>query len=174
VPPADDVQRRYTEMEAKFAALEATNAQREAALKQASERIEAMERQERRKRFTDIVLGRGGNGDGVRWFGEVDKHVGRLEKLASAWGEDSDEFREFVADQQAAAERLHESGFYKELGTGATGRPTEAARFEVEARKYAEENGLGRGPVAEAKAMEQMLERDPALYQRLLAEEKGG
>jgi hypothetical protein len=177
-PPAatDDLARRYTEMETKFAAMESARATEQAALKAATEQLAAIQATERRKRFTDIVLGRDGAGDGARWFGDVAKHVSLMERLATTFGEDSDDFKAFVEQQRATAEQVRAAGLYREIGTGARfddGRPSVHAEIEAKAREFAEAAGTKpNDALALAQAKIEALRANPALYERAMAEER--
>lgn len=71
------------------------------------------------KRLADEVYGRVEGG--VRWFGESDKHVAFLTKLASAFGEGADEFKAYVEQQRATAQQMAKSELFREVGAQGAG-----------------------------------------------------
>jgi hypothetical protein len=75
---------------------------------------------ERQRRFSEMVAGRGGAGDGAPWAGDQAKHITLLEKVADQFGEDSEVFTEYVEQQAAIAAQLKESSLFSELGTSAS------------------------------------------------------
>lgn len=125
-----ELQERYGELEAKNAELaqkygelevqnKALSAEATAAKKESesySERITALETAARHKRFTDLVTGHGGAGDGQHWFGEPEQHVGLLMQLAEAFGEDSDAFKSYVSQQEKTATAVAASVQHSEVG----------------------------------------------------------
>lgn len=84
-----------------------------------AEKIATLERSGRTQRFSAEVYGRSDDNQ-TRWFGEPEKKVSMLESLSEKFGEDSDEFKEYVSDQRAYAAQLKHSSLFKEHGrTGA-------------------------------------------------------
>jgi hypothetical protein len=83
-------------------------------------RVVGFEAEAQRRRFTEIVLGRA-EADGARWAGEPDKHVGLMTKLAGAFGEDSQEVKDYIEQQTAIAVQLKTSSVFDEIGSGAPG-----------------------------------------------------
>ncbi len=74
---------------------------------------------ERHRRFTDMVAGHGGSGDGAAWAGDQGAQVVMLEKLADQFTEDGEVFKSFVEQQGAIAVQLKESNLFREYGTSA-------------------------------------------------------
>lgn len=114
----EDQSRLFREQADQIKALTEENARTKAAAeasaaeaKAASERLTLLEVAGRTKRFTDEVMGRSEQ-NGLRWFGEVDKHVPFMEKLASAFGEDSDELKQYIENQRAHAAQLSEAAVF--------------------------------------------------------------
>ena len=137
------------------------------ALKQASDQIAEMRRDERRKRFTDEVRGVS-DASGTAWAGAIDKNVGVLETLADAVGEDSETFRDFVTQQRALAEQVRKSGLFTEIGSSQSGGTTSAwDRIEVEAHKIAADE-----KVTFAKAVDLVTQRNPTLYAEYRTEQR--
>lgn len=140
-----------------------------ASSKQQAEQIATLQAAERRKRFTDLVMGRSAEKDGLRWYGEVAQNVSMLEKMAAAFGEDSDEFRQYVAMQEATAKQLSEAT--KALGSdaGPGERNGAWARIQAEADKL-----LAADPkLTREQAVASAMERHPDLYAEYLAETRG-
>lgn len=103
------------------AAYKAAGETAQATAKALSEKVATMERDARRKRFTDEVMGRG-ESSGTRWFGEPEKHVSVLEALADANGEDSEVVRQYIETQRAAGEAIAKGGLFSELGSNGSGK----------------------------------------------------
>lgn len=125
------------------AAIKTMNEQRETEAKAYTERIEAMEREQRTRRFTELVTGRGGESDGLHFFGEPEKHVTMLETLAKAFGEDSEPFKDYVAQQSAMAKTLKESRAFQEEGSSGDGSAEgdgDADKVESEVEAYLKEH----------------------------------
>lgn len=163
---------RMTAIEAELTATKAAKESSDAALKAASETIATMQRDARRKRFTDEVMGKSAE-NGAMWAGEVAKNVSVLETLADAAGEDSETFKDFVAQQRATAAQLAKSGLFSEIGSGqggSAGVTTAWGRIEAEARKIAADE-----KVSFEQATDLVLQRNPSLYAEYRAElRKGG
>jgi cation transport regulator ChaB len=97
-----------SEKEAREASEKALKAERDAA---------------REQRFRELVAGKGGQSDGAAWTGDPDKHVNTLVKMAEAFGEDSDTFKDHVENSIAAA-NAQAQAIFKEHGTSARGQAT--------------------------------------------------
>lgn len=112
----DEQFKEFTEAKAKVEA-------NDAALKAASEKVAALEAKDRERRFRDLVMGKSGATDGAPWIGPIDENVASLERMAVAFGEDSDEFKAEVTLRQENAKRYAEAGLFKPKGS-AEGNPT--------------------------------------------------
>jgi hypothetical protein len=109
----------FREAQGKVAALEA-QLTAEAEARQASEaRVASLESDARRKRFTDMARGKGGEDDGAPWAGKIDETVADLIALAEVVGEDSDVFKNHIARNREIAKTLKES--LKPIGTSEPG-----------------------------------------------------
>lgn len=162
---------RMAAVEAELTATRAAKESSDAALKAATDTIAAMQRDARRKRFTDEVMGKSAE-NGAMWAGEVAKNVSVLETLADAAGEDSETFKDFVAQQRATAAQLAKSGLFSEIGSGhggGTSGATAWGRIEGEARKIAADE-----KVSFEQATDLALQRNPALYAEYRAEQRKG
>jgi phage I-like protein len=160
-PDIKTLSERIAAVEAELIATKAAKESSEAALKAATDTIAAMQRDARRRRFTDEVLGKSAE-NGAMWAGEVEKNVVVLETLADAVGEDSATFRDFVAQQRATAAQLAKSGLFSEIGSGqSVGLAGTSAwsRIEAEARKIAADE-----KVSFEQATDLVLQRNPELY----------
>jgi len=149
----------FVELQAKFAEVESSAKASEAALAEERERREAAEKrvsnlesEAQRSRFAEIVK------TPSPWYGDPEKHVARLMKLSEAFGEDSDVFQEYVADQRAQAEQLSKSEIFKEIGSTQTA--TTPSGFSGKLEKFREENPS----MSESEATEVLLAQDPNLY----------
>lgn len=130
-----------------------------------NKRIADLEAQNRRKRFAEMVSGR------TPWYGDAARNVARLEKLAEAFGEESDDFKEFVAEQQAIAAQMADSKLFVEIGSDRVGQAqTAAQRIDAEARKLMAEDAK----LTHAQAIMQAAERNPQLYGEYVQEMRGG
>lgn len=155
----EELQQTRAERErAEAAAIENANA-----IKAANERIATMEASARQKRYTDLVMGRGDGNDGRRWFGNTESHVRLMDRLAGAFGEDSDEFKQYVEQNRAHAEQLHTSGLFKEVGRDASGSAQSAdGQLQALARQAREANPT----LTEAQAYDQASKQRPDLLER--------
>lgn len=169
-------EQEFREAAAKYEAQIADKDRQLAALQEASktqaDQIAALVAADRRRRFTDIVMGRSGEHDGQRWYGDVSKNVAMLERLAVAFGEDSEDFKAFVDLQQANAQQLdkvtHAIG--SDAAPEANGKGGAWSRIEAEAEKLmAADTKLTR-----EQAATQVMERQPNLYSDYLAEIREG
>ena len=125
-------------------AAETERAAREAAesrVAAAETRVAVLEGAAQIRRFTDIVAGQSNGGHA--WIGDRARHVATLQRFATAFegGEDSQEFKDYVIQQDETAKQLHTSGLFRELGTsqGDDHAPDNAeARFAAGVKKYRE------------------------------------
>jgi hypothetical protein len=160
---SEDVLRQLSEERSKREALEAQLQQHSESAKAMSEQIASMQAADRRRQFTEIITGRGGSGDGSpQWFGEPEKHVVIMEKMSQAFGEDSDELKEYIDQQNAVAIALKESRAMSEEGKSGVkpGGATSETRFEAKVSEYmAANSGADYAKAAAAVAAE-----DPMLY----------
>lgn len=144
---------RVRALEADLAASKKATEERDAALKQAAERITAMEKSDRHKRFAEVVLGHDEGGNNLRWFGETEKNVSILETIADAVGEDSEQFKEFCTSQRANAELMNSKAF-KEVGKSNAVQATEPESIiEAKAKAMMEADPKLTEPEALEKAM---------------------
>lgn len=113
----------------------------ESKLKALTEKNDRLEKESRRRRFTEIVEGRTENSKN-RWFGDRQKNVDRLEKLAEAVGEDSELFREFVDREVAHANQIVNGELFSERGYQGDSDSDERPEAKVaqEARKLMSEH----------------------------------
>lgn len=121
-------------------------------IKQLKEQVTTLRANERRTRFTDVVK------NPHRWYGDAEKHVARLERLADAFGEDSEDFKDYVSEQQTLAKNLAESEHFREIGTEQ--RSNADSGFRQALKSYQEANP-GK---TEAEAMAAVLAASPQYY----------
>ena len=156
----------YREYQAKLTERESELADLRSFKDSAESRIAAMERDDRRKRFTDIVLGRANGSDGAAWPGEVEKNVGRLERFAEVYGEDSDAFRAEIEANAALAAQLKQSQAFTAIGSDGT----DGGTIISEVRALAEQKREANASLSPAQAEAAVFAERPELYDRYLAE----
>lgn len=157
------------EYERKFSELSTQNESLVGQLRSMSEanaalmtRVEKMESDDRQRRFSEMVMGRGGENDGNPWPGGVEKHVPFLEKLAKTFGEESEDFKQYISIQNEQAKILGESKLFTEVGVTSKESPAAQAAsgsIEAETKKFAEANSI-----SEAEALPRVLAANPKLY----------
>jgi hypothetical protein len=92
---------------------------------------------ERRRRFSDLVAGRGGENDGGAWVGDKDKHVAFLEKLADKVGEEDEMFTSFVEQQNALAAQAATAELFSQAGSSSPAPSGGAAGAEAKLNQLA-------------------------------------
>lgn len=146
---------RFAELETKITAAESLAAAEKAAREAATVELSTMKASEQQRRFSDIVTAKGGlNDGGAQWFGEVDKNVAILTKLAAAFGEDSQEFKDYVEQQNGAASQIAAAVFAEKgvAGTSASSGPMSTLEQMTAARMAAN------GKLTHAQAFSEVLE----------------
>lgn len=161
--------KQFAELQAEAKKLRETVDAQSTQLKTLSEQNTRMLDEAQTKRFTDEVLGKS-TSSGVRWVGDVSKHVGLLKKLAKTFGEDSEELRDYITEHRATAEQLRTSALFSERGSEAFGED-ESAEHKINAltEKYATEHKLDYD-----KALERIASENPDLYRRYRVETSRG
>lgn len=160
-----ELQARDAEREKAFADLQAKLTAQEEAKAASDERVARLEAEARTKRFTDLVMGRGGDGDGAVWPGAIDANVADLVALAEAVGEDSETFTRHVARMQETARTLAESDAFKPLGSRET---SEGATALAEVRSLAEAKRKEAPALTIEQAERQVYAERTDLYERVL------
>lgn len=122
-------------------------------LKAAEQRIAVLEGNARRSRFAELIRE-------PRWPGDAEKVISRLEKFAEMYGEDSQEFKDYVEEQKALAVQLAQSAIFQEVGHSQTA--AEGSEFRQALKVYQEANP-GK---TEAEAMEAVLNANPKFYEQ--------
>jgi hypothetical protein len=128
-----------------------------------------MKADQRRKRFTDMVSGRGGAEDGARpWLGDPQKHVAMLETLAVNFGEDSDELKTYTEMQKAISEQAKVANLFNEVGSGSNGTDSTSAmaRMKARAKTFMEADPK----LTKEQAMDKVMAEEPRLYNEYLSE----
>jgi len=113
----DAVTKTYVEAETKQLT---EKLETETGLRQAAEkRLASLEADAQTRRFSDVIMGRDAAGDGSPPFaGKHEMHNSTLALLAKEFGEDSDQFKEYISEQRAVSKQMREAGLFKELGKG--------------------------------------------------------
>lgn len=148
---------RFAELEDKVKKFDEVAAEN-GRLKQLTEKLgtdlSAVTDELRGKRFTDLVMGRGGEGDGAPWFGEVEKNVTLLKGMADKFGEDSDEFKAYVEQQKQVGAAMLTDGRLQERGSGQPGTPNVESKLHEIAKKFQESDAKLTDEQAMAKALD--------------------
>lgn len=160
---------RITAAETEAKTLREENTRMAAEQKSMAERLQAIENASQSKRFTDEVMGRSEE-NGTRWFGEVDKHVGMLTKLAKTFGEDGEEVKQYVELNREHAKRIEASEAFSVHGRGGAGA-TGGAWEQIQAKAKTMVEAAPTMSLAEAITEVSIANPDLA---RRYAEEKGG
>lgn len=102
--------------------------------KAAETRLATLETEAQTRRFTDVIMGHDAAGDGSPPFaGKHEMHSKTLSLIAKEHGEDSEQFKEYVAEQRSVAKQMREAGLFKEVGVSSHG---EQATANVATRKF--------------------------------------
>lgn len=104
-----------------------------------SERIQKMESQARERRFAEEVSGKSDESQ-IAWIGDRDKHIKLMSKLAEAFGEDSEELKDYVALNRGHAATAKTAGLFAERGSSAAGPAVPEEKLEAMAKKLRETN----------------------------------
>lgn len=145
------------------AALRSTGEQAAAQSQALAERLQTIEADRRRERYTAEVMGTS-PANGTRWFGETAAHVAMLEHLAGpdGSGEAGDIFQGYVKQQRALGERMRSASIMTEIGSSGEGAPSDTSalgRAREAARKMRESDPK----LTEAEALDRVLSNDAAL-----------
>lgn len=150
----NELLQKFNEMQQKFEASETKAAASEAEAKKANERAEKLEKEARTNRFSEQA---------EKFIGDKTKHVSLMEKMAVAFGEDSEELKDYIEQQTAAAEQAKTSSLFSEVGKGCGSNPASAeAQAEAKAKKLMSENK----DLSMNDAIKQVFREDNALYER--------
>lgn len=134
--------------------------------KQLAERIIAMEQAAQSKRFSELI-----RNESRQWAGSQASHESVLNALAQQYGEDSDQFKAYVQDQNGLAEQLSNSQLFNEIGSSAGGKPANAEQqLEIEAKKLFQ---ASEGKMTFEQAYTQATLANPDLYDRYMKETGG-
>ncbi len=139
----------------------------EKALRQAAEaRLVALETDAQTRRFSDVIMGRDGEGDGSPPFaGQHKTHNQMLSLIAKEFGEDSEQFKEYVGEQRTIAKQMREAGMFKEVGVG--GAKTAGGGSGEATRRFNDEVAAYQTAHPEADkgaAIKAVSDANPALY----------
>ena len=163
-----ELHQQFNEVKGALAASEAKRAETEQeakrfaeALDKSNARIALMEAADQRRRFAETCKD---------WFGKTEANVSLLVKMAEAFGEDSQEFKDFVISQNAIAAQLAESKLFSEIGTSrsADNAGTPGGKIEAIARQVATER-----KITIAQAMTIAAEQNPQLYAEYVNAQRG-
>jgi phage I-like protein len=128
--------------------------------------VVALQKENRRKRFTDVVKDFSGKGE---------DHVSMLEFIADneEKGEESDRFKGYVEGQKALASQLKASDLFRSIGDERGGAPrTAAEELDALTHKYIEDHKSEN--LTFAQAYTRVLDQNPEVYARHTAETRKG
>lgn len=119
---------------------------------QANKRVAKLEADARRTRLTALA---------TNFTGDRAAKTTLMEQLADKFGEDSEQMKAYVADQNATAAQLRESGLFKEVGaSGETAEnATAEAKLDAEAKRIAKADGI-----SYEAAYDRAMTENPSLY----------
>ncbi len=117
-------------------------------------------------------MGRGGESDGLRFFGDVEAHVNLLMSLSKAFGEDSAEVKAYIEQQQKVAAAMNESALLETVGHGREPKvgATAYEQFMLLVQDERELAAKAGDPIAEADAIERAARKNPRLYNQYTRE----
>ena len=155
-----EMQSRLAALQAELAARAERESELAAKLTQANERVSKLEGDALREKLAALAEG---------WYGEADKHVDMLLKLAQLDGEGGESFQFYVQTQNALAEQVRQSDLFKERGTDKPGQFTSALE-----RANALALARAKDGTAFGQALEAVFREQPALYEQYTSEVRGG
>jgi 2'-5' RNA ligase len=175
-PPADAVQFSEDEIREFRAFKEQGGLEKLTELNQVNEKLSTdvagLQADARKKRFTDLALGRGNSGDGAAWQGGADKHVPFLTKLAEKFGDDSEEVAEYIDMQKSQATAFAEAMKPLLTATGTSRGGDEAGSalglIEAEAAKLMEADSK----LTREQAIDKVYSSNPKLKEAYRAERR--
>ncbi len=143
-------------------------------IKESDKRIVAIEGATQQARFRDIVRGRDESSvlkaseDKKKLYpfvGDSEEAMGMLKTIAEAHGEDSKEFKAYVARERGHADAIHEAGTFKETGTSGKGTIVGSAKEEFEEK--VEEAMKANDKLSEGDAIALVAKENGDLYNRV-------
>jgi hypothetical protein len=150
-----ELETKLAEREQEIAALRQASEAQAAANKLLGEQVQRMAAEQQTQRFTALI-----KNDGARWFGEDAQHLSILGTLAQTFGEQSEQFAAYVAQQKGVAAALRTSSAFQEQGADGGGRTEDAsAKLDRLASERAAERSIS---YSEALAM--IASENPTLY----------
>lgn len=134
-----------------------------------AERTAKLEADARNTRFSAEV--EGAVAGGVRWFGDHEAHKNLLNKMASAFGEQSPEVAQYIQQNRAYAAQLAESKLLDELGNNFAATEEVPALEQLQIK--ANEIQLASPKLTKEQAFAQATQTNPALYEQYVRETRG-
>lgn len=155
----------------RMAAAEALAASEKTAREAAELRVANLEKTSRIQRFTDLVAGRRGSGDGAAWVGDATKHVTFLEGLVEKVGEADPMVASYIEQQTAIAAQAKDSSLFREFGSAAStpaGPSSDSVDAKLEALAKARQAADPEKKKTYQQAYAEVMESDEAkaLYQQ--------
>ena len=149
-------------------------------IKESGERITAIEGATQQARFRDIVRGRDeastlkASEDNKKlhpFVGDSEEAMSMLKTIAEAHGEDSKEFKSYVARERGHADAIHAAGTFKEAGTAGNGVVAGSAKEEFDEK--VEETMKANDKLSVGEAIKEVNEKNPELYEKVDREATG-
>ncbi len=167
---SEDETKRFTELEAKFTeqenklkTLTEQLTAKDTELKEATGQVKTMREDMRRTRLTAMTSG---------WLGKPEEHVSMMEFIADneEKGEESERFKSYVERQRAFAEQAKTGKLFAELGHDGEAKAASSAlaRMNAEADKLVAADPK----LTHAQAFNQVMEKQPQLYNEYRAEQQ--
>ena len=166
---------KFAEMETRFAALEAENAANKAAaeaqaaeVKKLSEANAKLTDDAETMRFTEEVEGKTKESKHA-YVGDAAAHLKHMKSLAKAFGEDSEEFKHYLATQRQSATLAANSLLMREMGaSGVDNETTAYGKLVALAKEHQSKNANLTFEQSFAEVMSQPQHKD--LYQQYTEE----
>lgn len=165
LPVVKDLTTQVTELKAANEGYATQLEANKAALTASEGKVATLEANARKRGLTDLVEGRPayGFGEGYRWYGDVEKNVATLDTMLTTFGEDSDQFKDYVNNMRTTAEQLRKAGLFSESGKDtpqSTAAGAASGELDAAVKVYMEANP----GTDEPTAMNKVLEANPKLY----------
>jgi hypothetical protein len=118
-----EIQGKVTALEAELAATKQASETQATQLTSLNERNATLEKEGRTRRFTDLIKT-------GKWLGKPESHLKFMEKF----GEGTEEFNDYVTEQNAVAEQAKTAGLFTEIGSGQSGDAGGSADAQLDAK----------------------------------------
>ena len=121
-----------------------------------------LEKERRTEKFTAEVLGRS-EGNGLRWLGEVERHVEHLVSLAEKFGDDSPQVQYVIEEQRSKRKAVEQSGLFRDVAITVV---SDTADTLSEVQVLASQYRAADPKLTEEAAVAKVFSENPKLYDR--------